>query len=337
MISPSPEPTPAELRQMAWGFGPPLILETALRYGIFDLLARGSLTLDQLASETAASERGLRALLDALVALGFLLKPSTNTFDLTPMSRTLLVSSRPDFQGGILKQISARIAIWLHLEEAIRTGCPITPLNRKEPGAEYFSRSVMDLFALNYPAAQVFSRSLGLGKADKPVRVLDVAAGSAVWSIAMAKASKQVQVTAVDWNEVLPITKEMVTRWGVSDQFLFLSGDAQIADFGTGYSIAVLGHLLHSEGERKSKLLLQRVFEALAMGGTIAIAEFLVNRERTGPILSMLFGVSMLLNTEEGDVFSFEQIADWLVHVGFAEPRLLAVPGPSPLIIATRK
>jgi hypothetical protein len=44
----------------------------------------------------------------------------------------------------------------------------------------------------------------------------------------------------------------------------------------------------------------------------------------------------MLVNTEDGDAFSFEEISEWLTAAGFVDARLLDAPGPSPLILATK-
>ncbi|HEU4753110.1 MAG TPA: methyltransferase, partial [Armatimonadota bacterium] len=58
--------------------------------------------------------------------------------------------------------------------------------------------------------------------------------------------------------------------------------------------------------------------------------------ERTGPPMPLLFGVNMLVATDEGDVFSFSQIRGWLEEAGFRDVRQLEVPAPSPLILATK-
>jgi hypothetical protein len=116
-----------------------------------------------------------------------------------------------------------------------------------------------------------------------------------------------------------------VARFGLTNRFAFLSGDLLTADFGRGYNVATLGHILHSEGEARSKTLLRKTFDALASGGTIAIAEFLVNA-----------AANMLVNTDDGDTYSFEEIRGWLTEAGFTDARLLESPGPSPLILATR-
>ena len=108
------------------------------------------------------------------------------------------------------------------------------------------------------------------------------------------------------------------------------------ADFGGNYNVATLGHILHSEGVERSRALLAKTFKALAPGGTIAIAEFLVNRDRSGPANALLFAVNMLVNTENGSTYSFEEISSWLGEAGFTNARSLDAPGPSPLILATK-
>ena len=115
-----------------------------------------------------------------------------------------------------------------------------------------------------------------------------------------------------------------------------MAGDLNNADFGSGYDVATLGHILHSEGEARSRQLLRKTFAALASGGTIAIAEFLVDNDRKGPVGSLMFAANMLVNTDEGDTFSFEEITAWLAEAGFVDMRLLEAPGPSPLVLATK-
>src|SRR5262249_18336754 len=177
---------------------------------------------------------------------------------------------------------------------------------------------------------------LNVPKATKPLSVLDLAAGSGVWSIALAQQSPHVRVTAVDWPGVLPATRRTAERHGVAGRFRFVAGDLPDADFGTNHQIATLGHILHSEGETRSRFLLKKTFVALAPGGTIAISEWLVNDERTGPPPGLIFAVNMLVNTDEGDTFSFNEIRRWLEEAGFCDARTLEVPAVSPLVLATK-
>jgi SAM-dependent methyltransferase len=332
----TPPVTPERIMQFAWGYVPPLVLEAAIRHRVFDVLDAGPKTISDVQKETGASTRGLTAVMNALVGMNFLAKDKQGLFSLTPESSAFLVSSKPGFHGGLIRHGSEQlIPKWLHLNQIVETGQPETSVNQEGMGGDFFQRFVNDILPLSYPAAQSLSRHLNANGAAA-ARVLDLAAGSGVWGIAMAQGSEQVQVTAVDWPEVLPVTRKTVERFGVASRFSFIAGDLLQVDFGSGHTVATLGHILHSEGRERSRSLLEKTFHALAPGGTIAIAEFLVNADRTGPLNGLFFAVNMLVNTDSGDTYSFEEIASWLKDAGFTNARTLDAPGPSPLILATK-
>jgi ubiquinone/menaquinone biosynthesis C-methylase UbiE len=329
--------TPERIMQMAWGYVPPLLIEAAIRHRVFDVLDSGAKNLGEVEKATGASARGLGAIMNALVGLNFLAKDEHGRYSLTPESDAFLVSTKPSFQGGLIKHCSEQlIPRWLHLNEVVGTGNPVTPVNVEKSGGEFFHEFVLDIFPMSYPAAQTLAAHVNYGSSGAPVKVLDLAAGSGVWGIAQAQSSPRVQVTSVDWPEVIDVTKKTVARFGFADRFSFVEGDLLEADFRSGYRLATLGHILHSEGEARSRKLLAKTFKALASGGTVAVQEFLVNKDRTGPVNGLFFAVNMLVNTQNGDTYSFEEIGAWLEEAGFTNPRLLESPGPSPLILATK-
>jgi 3-hydroxy-5-methyl-1-naphthoate 3-O-methyltransferase len=336
-VSSDVQVTPERIMQFAWGYVPPLVLEAGIRHRVFDVLDSGPKTIQQVHQATGASERGLAAIMNALVGMFFLAKDREERYSLTPESSLFLVSSKPSFQGGLIRHCSEHlIPKWLRLNEIVQTGKPVEAVNQEAPGSDFFQKFVNDIFPMSYPAAQRLAQHLSLSGAGRTVRVLDLAAGSGVWGIALAQSSEHVQVTAVDWPDVIPVTQKTVTRFGLADRFSFVEGDLLQADFGNNQNVATLGHILHSEGEHRSRALLAKTFHALGSGGTIAIAEFLVNPDRTGPMNGLFFAVNMLVNTDNGNTYSFEEIGSWLSEAGFVNARTIDSPGPSPLILATK-
>jgi SAM-dependent methyltransferase len=322
--------------QFAWGYAPPLIIEAALNHRLFDLLDKAPQTVGELAAQSGASTRGLTAILNALVGLEFLVKRG-DRYALTPESAAFLVSTKPAYHGGFFRHVIRQVLPnWLQLTEAVRSGRPVVAGNQQGEGQQFFAEFVEGLFPLSYKAAQVLGEHLGIPKATSPISVLDIGAGSGVWGIALAHQSPHVTVNAVDWPVVLKVTHKLARQHGVGDRLRTVAGDLLEAEFGSGHQVATIGYILHSEGRSRSRQLLRKTFAALAPGGTIVISEFVPNEDRTGPPIPLIFAVNMLLHTEAGDTFTFAEIADWLREAGFANPRLLEAPAPSPLILATR-
>lgn len=168
------------------------------------------------------------------------------------------------------------------------------------------------------------------------IKILDLAAGAGVWGIALAQSSPGVQVTAVDWPGVLPVTRQHVEKFGLADQFEYCAGDLLEVNFPAEIDVAVLGHIVHLEGEARSRALFKKLHAALKPGRTIVIAEFTPNATRTGPPQALIFAVNMLVNSLHGDTFPFVEVESWLNESGFVNAREIPCPGPAPLILATR-
>jgi len=335
---PASQLDPQKVLQYSFAYAPPLMIEAAVKLKLFDALADGDKSSDDLAAATGASVRGVRILMNGLVGLGLLTHPKPGRYALTPEAGAFLVRGRPAYLGGFFQHASEQlIPKWLRLTEVVRTGKPATAVNAETEGAAFFQQFVEDIFPLSRQAAVGLADHFKLAEAKSPVAVLDLAAGSGVWGVSLAEKSPHVRVTAVDWPGVLPVTRRVAERHGLGDRFAYVEGDLADADFGTGHHVATLGHILHSEGIERSKLLLKKTFAALAPGGTIAIAEWLVNEDRNGPPPGLIFAVNMLVNTDRGDTFSFGEISRWLTAAGFENPRVLDhLPCPSPLIVANK-
>lgn len=328
--------TPERLMQFGFAYAPPLIIGAAVSNKVFDTMAAGAKTVAEVSKESGASVRGLSAIMNALVGLE-LLNKSGDKYSLAPESEAFLVSNKPGSLAGFFPMNMRRlIPLWLKLDDTVRTGRPPEARNQEGPGTDFFQELVENIIPMSYGSAQALADHLKIADAKEPLRVLDIAAGSGIWGIVLAQKSPQVRVTAVDWAGMIPTTKRITQKFGVADRFEFIEGDILEIDFGSGYDVATLGHILHSEGEERSRKLLTKTFGALKPGGTIAIGEWLVNDERTEPLNGLMFAVNMLVNTERGDTFSFNEIKKWLGEAGFKNARTLDAPGPSPLILATK-
>jgi ubiquinone/menaquinone biosynthesis C-methylase UbiE len=130
----------------------------------------------------------------------------------------------------------------------------------KERAEAFFPVLIRSLHVFNRERAQRLAEAVGAGTTQRGLSVLDVACGSAVWSIAFAEADAEARVTAQDFPRVLEETKQYTDRHGVAGRFDCLPGDLNEVSFGADrFDVAILGNIVHSGGETSSRRLFRRL------------------------------------------------------------------------------
>jgi hypothetical protein len=329
---PSPLQTFEDMLQLAWRG---LALAAAVELDLFSPIAAGKTTAEQVAETAGASVHGTRRLLDALCAMGYL-KKSGRSYKLQRSAADHLVRGKPLYMGDAAMIGKMMMGPWSMLAEVVKTGRPLQADRSPEERQMFFSKLVPAIFPASFLAASSAVKSLPAAARRKINRILDIGAGAAAWSIPFAKALKRARVTVADYPAVTQVTRQYAERWGVADRYDYLEGDFREVDFGTGYDLAILGHIIHGEGPDWGRRLLKRTHDALNDGGMLLIGEFVPNDERSGPALPLLFGLNMLINTPAGDVFTMREYREWLKEAGFTKVATMPALHVSPLILATK-
>ncbi len=295
-------------------------------------------------------------------------------YELNVISQTYLILESPLFMGMYLKQHDELGKMWRGLRETIRTGTPVMAVNEDAKAQEIFPQLAEAIVPLNYCIAADVVKYLkernqsaksrqnlkktaledqceddanGLANAlstkntlntKKALNILDLAAGSAVWSIPFAQDNRDNHIAALDFPAVLAVTRKITERFEVANQYTEVPGNWRNIKLSPGlYDVVILGHILHSEGLEMSKKLLAYCAAALKDGGTLVIAEYMPNQERTAPLYPLMFGLNMYLATANGCVFSFDEITSLCHAAGFRDVyRHQGVEYDSPVVFATK-
>ena len=64
------------------------------------------------------------------------------------------------------------------------------------------------------------------------------------------------------------------------------------------------------------------------------ISDFVVNDDRSGPPLALIFAADMLLKSKHGGTWRRADYQDWLAEAGFKDISFQATPSPSTLVFA---
>jgi cyclopropane fatty-acyl-phospholipid synthase-like methyltransferase len=138
-----------------------------------------------------------------------------------------------------------------------------------------------------------------------------------MFEIEIGKLNRNVEMTAVDWPNVLEVAKEHARAAGLADRYHVIAGDAFQVDYGRGYDIALVTGFLHHFDPATAERLLRKVRDALVPGGRLSIVEFVPNADRVSPAGPAAFSLTMLAATANGDAYTLQEFQKMLANAGF--------------------
>jgi hypothetical protein len=95
--------------------------------------------------------------------------------------------------------------------------------------------------------------------------------------------------------------------------------------------------IVHQNSRAQNRALFTSVIKALVPGGRIAIRDILMEEDRTSPVAGALFAVNMLVATEGGGTFTFDELREDLAATGFTQAAVLRHDAAMNSIVVARK
>jgi SAM-dependent methyltransferase len=287
---------------------------TAAELDLFTLLEERPLALEEAATALGADRRALGILLDALAAMG-LLEKREGRWRTEPELAPYL-SSRGERSLHPLALYSLGVwDRWSRLTEKVAGARP-GPDDRDAATRAFIG--AMNVIAT--PQADGLVAAVAPGGAR---RLLDVGGGPATYALAFVRAVPGLRATLFDLPAVVEIARANVGAAGLLDRFDLVAGDLRHDPLPGGHDLAFVSAIVHMLGPGENVELFRKVREALVPGGRIVLRDHVMSPDRTAPRAGALFAVNMLLGTERGGTFTFEELSSWLLEAGFERPRLV--------------
>jgi precorrin-6B methylase 2 len=289
------------------------VLAAAAELDLFLPLAGGPLTAEALANRLHCDLRGLTVLLDALAALQLLEKTEDGYFLATGVAATLTPDGEQSVRAMAQHQANC-LHRWAQLARVVQTGRPAerSPSILGEAGDQAAFIGAMDNIS-NRVAESVI-------RAVVPpdfTRLLDVGGASGTWTTAFLRACPAATAVLFDLPPVIPMADRRLAAAGLRERVRLVAGDFATDALPAGADLAWVSAIVHQNSREQNRRLFAKVFAALAPAGRIAIRDVLMDDSRTGPVPGALFAVNMLVATEGGGTFTFDELREDLEAMGF--------------------
>lgn len=311
--------TAQEVLDVARSFQPVCVLTAGAVLDVFTPLHKKSSTAQVLASEIGADPRAMAVLLDALVALELLTKRNNHYTVPVDVARFLTEES-PDNVLPMVRHLSNCLRRWSILSEVVQKGSPAAAGPSIRGAAADQADFIGAMENVSRPlAAEVVGRLQPL----KFRHALDVGAGPGTWTIALLQAVPEARATLFDLPSAIPMAKRRVTEAGLGEKVKYVRGDFYTDDLPDGADLVWLGAICHQNSRAQNRALFTKVYQALDDSGTVIIRDIVVDPSRTRPKMGALFAVNMLVATEAGGTYTFDEYREDLYRIGFEEVTLV--------------
>ena len=223
------------LFQSALGYFVVLSIRLGQRLGLYEVLAEGSVSSQDLASRAGIGERYAREWLEQQATAGILradVGHDPTTFALPAgHAEVLLAGDSLSYMGASVSQLYSITNAFEQVVEAFRTGGGVPYEAYGTDGIEGQGASNRPVFLTTLPndwlpnIPDLHDRL----RADPPARVVDVGCGTGWSSIAIAKTYPNVSVDGIDPDEIsIELARKNAAAEGVADRVRFHPEDAAL-------------------------------------------------------------------------------------------------------------
>ena len=314
-----PDNSPEAILKLARQFMENRILLSAAEMNLFTFLDGMPSTAKDLSRTLNADLRGLTILLDALAAMGLLSKKE-DMYLSAPDAASFLTDKSPRSVLPMILHAAHLWESWSDLTPIVKgAGLTETPASSAHD-ADELSAFIGAMHVVGTLLAQKIVTAIQPGTARN---LIDVGGASGTYTIAFLKATPEMKATLFDMPVVIQIARERLAEEGMLDRVRLVAGDFYEDELPCGHDLALLSAIIHQNSPRRNVELFQKVLRAMVPGGRIIIRDHVMDPGRTEPKDGAIFAVNMLVNTEGGSTYTFDEIRNWLEEAGFASVRFL--------------
>jgi SAM-dependent methyltransferase len=319
------DPTP--IVRLSTAYWESQVLLTANRLRVFDALADGPRSADEVAAALHLDPRSTALFLRALVGLG-LLAESSGRFENAPVAATFLVGRSPAFMGNVIEYSDRLFPTWGRLEEALRSGAPA--LAPETYLGDDPARTRGFVLAMHQRALGIARALVGILDLQGRRTLLDVGGGPGTYSVLLTERYPGLSAEVIELPGVAAVARELVASAGAADRVRLRDGDYHRTDFGSGKDVVLMSGMFHRETPEACRSLIERAAACLNPGGLLVVSDVFTDPDRAHPAFAAMFGLNMMLTAPDGGVHADADVMRWMTGCGLRDTRTIPLPPPMP-------
>ena len=129
--------------------------------------------------------------------------------------------------------------------------------------------------------------------------LLDVAGGTGAMTIRLLEANPDLTSTIIDFPNVSEIGWRFITEANMTNRVRYIPSNALNVEWPSEQDALLMSYLFSGVPGEEVPRLVQYAFDSLVPGGKFLVHDFMVNDDRTGPVLAALWQLQHMAFTPD--------------------------------------
>ncbi|MAZ03747.1 MAG: methyltransferase [Sneathiella sp.] len=337
-MSVKPVKTAEEVSSIAFGFMASKAMFAGLHLDVFTNLADGPKSCEKLSEVIGVPLNRIVTLMTALNGVG-LVEKDDDLYANSPGAEAFLShTSKYDFGDYLRYQIDQQMYPFLGQLNDVLDGS----LNSDAVDSYQHWMSDPEQAALYCNAQHAGSLGPGLTIArtvdlSGATSLLDVGGGTGAMTIRLLEANPELTSTIIDFPNVSEIGWRFITDADMTNRVRYIPSNALTVEWPTGQDAILMSYLFSGIPGGEVPRLVKYAYDCLAPGGRIMVHDFMVEDDRTGPVMAALWQLQHMAFTPEARSVTAGWLKAEMKKVGFVDIQdEQTIPGMTHLVHACK-
>jgi hypothetical protein len=321
--------TPDPIMKIAMGFMAAKHLFAASEIGLFEALADGPASLDEIAKRAGAPARTVGIAAAAMVSLG-LVEQDGGRYRNSASSATFLAGKPgPDLRPMLRFWDKISYPTWQKLADALRTG---------EGQAQFgkFDRTQQQIFSAGVetftaPVAAALAAAYDFGRHH---RLLDVGGGTGSFLLAVLRKYPALKGTLFELPGACAVARQRLANEAEGPRIAVVEGDVFKAPLPGDHDAVLVANVIHVFSAAHNIELLRKIRATAAPSARLLLADLWTDPTHSQPPGAALISGEFLVIGGEGQAYSEQEADAWLAQTGWRKVEHKPLAGPASLIVA---
>jgi len=324
-----PAITPEPIMKIAMGFMAAKHLFAASEIGLFEALASGPASLDELAKKTGVPSRTLAIAAAAMVGLGLIERDQDRYRNGDAAAAFLAGKPGADLRPMLRFWDKISYPTWQKLAAAVRSGQGQAQFGKFDKAEQQIFSAGVEAFSAPVAAALATSYDFSRHR-----RVLDVAGGTGSFLVAVLRRHEALRGTLFELPGACAVARQKLANEPEGKRIDVVDGDVFKDPLPQGHDALIVANTVHVFSAAHNVELMRKMRAGVEPGARLLLADLWTDPTHTQPPGAALMSGEFLVIAGEGQAYSEEEAGEWLGQTGWRKLERRPLAGLASLIIA---